>query len=164
VPLVDVPNCDEVADWDPSWASYEEEVVRLTNQARAAGHNCDSQGNFGPTGPLTMNNRLRCAARVHSYYMSKTGDFDHTESQDGSSPFDRMDDAGYRFRTAGENIALGQATPADVVASWLDSDGHCANIMNPDYEEIGVGFAVGTGKPIGSEQAPYWTQTFASPL
>ena len=164
VPLVDVPSCEEVADWDPSWAQFEEDVLRLTNEARAAGHDCDSQGNFGPTGPLTMNNRLRCAARVHSYYMAQTGDFDHTESQNGSSPFDRIENAGYRFSIAGENIAVGQGSPAEVVAGWLDSDGHCANIMSPSYREIGVGFAVGTGRPIGSNEAPYWTQAFASPL
>jgi hypothetical protein len=62
VPLVDVPSCEEVADWDPDWAAYEDEVLRLTNQARAAGHDCDREGKFGPTDPLTMNNRLRCAA------------------------------------------------------------------------------------------------------
>src|SRR5688572_30929480 len=77
VPLVDIPSCQEVADWDPAWVAFEDEVLRLTNEARAVGHNCDSAGQFGPTGPLAMNERLRCAARVHSFYMAETGHFDH---------------------------------------------------------------------------------------
>jgi uncharacterized protein YkwD len=164
VPVVDIPSCQEVADWPAAWTEFEEQVLVLTNQARAAGHDCDTAGRFGPTGPLVMNERLRCAARVHSHYMSQTGHFDHVQPQNGSDPFDRIETAGYRFSSAGENIAVGQSSPAEVVAGWLESDGHCENIMSPDFSELGVGFAIGTGTPIGSAEAAYWTQAFGRPL
>lgn len=160
----DLPECDEIESWDSSSAAFEEEVLRLTNEARAVGHDCDTEGSFGPAAPLTMNAILRCAARMHSLYMAETGDFNHVESENGSDPFDRIEHAGYEFRSAGENIAVGQTTPAEVVNGWLDSDGHCSNIMNPDYEELGVGHAIGSGLPVGGREAAYWTQAFGTQL
>jgi uncharacterized protein YkwD len=165
VDLGDLASCQSVADWDPDWAAFEDRVLELTNAARAAGHDCDSEGKFGPAAPLAMNARLRCSARLHSGYMAETGDFDHVESKSGTDPFDRMEAAGYRFSSAGENIALGQRTPEEVVNGWLDSDGHCSNIMNRDFTEIGVGYAEGTAAPLGFQgTAPYWTQNFGSPF
>jgi uncharacterized protein YkwD len=150
-------HCAATASWDPAWAAYEDEVLRLSNAARAAGHNCDTEGNFGPTTPLTMNANLRCAARLYSKDMADTGNFSHTGA-DGSTVTSRIQAAGYKSkRTWGENIALGQQTPADVVQGWLDSDGHCSNIMNPAYKEIGVGYYP---KKSGSRTSPYWTQDF----
>ena len=130
-------------------------MLVLVNQARAAGHNCDSQGNFGPTGPLTMHPALRCAARKHDLDMDAQGYFDHTSPQ-GVTPWDRMQSAGYSFSTAGENIATGYPSPQDVVDGWLESDGHCANIMNPDFEEIGVGYYP------GGDYGHLWTQNFGA--
>jgi uncharacterized protein YkwD len=160
----DLESCESVADWDPAWVEFEDEVLALTNAARAAGYDCDSEGRFGPAAPLAMEPRLRCSARLHSGYMAETGDFDHVESQNGSNPFDRMEAAGYEFWTAGENIALGQGSPREVVGGWLESDGHCANIMNPEFTELGVGYAEGTAAPLGfTGTAPYWTQNFGRP-
>lgn len=155
-------SCDDLDDWDPAWADFEDEVLALSNEAREKGHDCDSEGSFGPAAPLTMEPRLRCAARAHSAYMAEHGEFDHIQARTGSDPFDRIADTGYQFSAAGENIALGQRTPAEVVAGWLDSDGHCANIMSPDFRELGVGYALGSGAPIGSSEAAYWTQVFGS--
>lgn len=164
VDLSELPSCQAVAEWDPEWVAFEGEVLRLTNLARARGHDCDSAGRFGPSGPLVMNDRLRCAARVHSLYMASTGEFAHDESQNGSDPFERMASAGYEFSAAGENIAAGQRSPQEVVAGWLESDGHCANIMLPAYRELGVGFALGDGAALGFRgDAPYWTQAFGAP-
>lgn len=88
--------------------------------------------------------------------MAKNNYFDHN-SQDGRSPFDRMSDAGYKFSAAAENIAMGQQTPAAVMDAWMNSPGHKANILNCDYTEMGLGYAVGNG-------SPYWTQDFGKPL
>jgi uncharacterized protein YkwD len=156
----DVPaieHCQPAAEWDPAWVAFEGEVLRLVNANRAMGWNCDAQGEFGAAGPLTMQPNLRCAARLHSQDMSARGYFDH-ENPDGDGPPERMDAAGYMGGTYGENIAMGQRTPEQVVAGWMDSDGHCANIMREQFTEIGVGFFQGDGR-----SGYYWTQNFGAP-
>jgi uncharacterized protein YkwD len=145
--------CDPVASWDTAMVEFEEDVLVLVNEARAAGATCGSQS-FGAASPLTMNPALRCAARVHSKDMSDRSFFDHT-NPDGEDPFVRMDRAGYSYFTAGENIAAGQSSPQEVMAGWMDSPGHCSNIMNPDFTEIGVGTFEGPG-----QFRFLWTQTF----
>jgi uncharacterized protein YkwD len=152
--------CADAAAWDPAWSEWEEEVLRLTNEARAAGHNCDSEGNFGPTTPLTMNQELRCSARLHSKDMADRDYFAHDSAPpDGRDPFERMADAGYSGGTMGENIASGYQSPAQVVQGWLDSDGHCSNIMNPDFDEIGIGYYYIAGASQW-DASRLWTQNF----
>lgn len=157
----DVPDndyCAGVAAWSEPARAFEAEVVELVNQARAQGASCGGQP-FGVTGPLVMEARLRCAARVHSLDMATRDFFDHT-NPDGESPYDRMEQAGYSYQAAGENIAAGQTTPQEVVAGWMESPGHCTNIMSPDFTQIGVGYV---NAP--EDQFPhYWTQTFGTPL
>lgn len=160
-PIWDTPYCHPVKDgpgWPPALRAWEEEVVRLVNEARAAGADCDSQGVFAPTGPLTMNASLRCAARKHSKDMNDRNFFDHV-NPDGEDPFDRIAQAGYGdYSQEGENIAGGTDSPKATVDGWLASDGHCGNLMSPNYTEIGVGAYEGLG-----DYTYYWTQTFASP-
>lgn len=141
--------CDPAADWDPAHAELEEQVLDLVNQRRAAGASCGGAGTFAATSGLSMNGALRCAARVHSKDMADRGYFSHN-TPEGVDPFDRMLEAGYSFTAAGENIAQGYPTAEAVMAGWMSSDGHCSNIMSPDYAEIGVGYYTGA----------YWTQTF----
>ena len=79
-PIDDLPAndyCDAVADWDPQWIEFENEVLELVNQQRAAGAVCGDQGSFDPADPLTMNAALRCAARNHSMDMGLRDYFDH---------------------------------------------------------------------------------------
>lgn len=122
--------------------AMEDEVTALTNEERRE----------AGCGEVTTDERLRTAARAHSEDMAAHDYFDHT-GRDGRSPFDRMRDAGYPD-PAGENIALGYRTPADVVAGWMDSDGHRRNILTCSHRAIGVGLAYdGAGRP-------YWTQDF----
>jgi uncharacterized protein YkwD len=155
-------HCAPVANFDAQAAAFEEEVLKLTNEARAVGHDCGEKGIFGPTTPLKMQAQLRCSSRMHSKYMAESGEFDHRVPA-GSDPFIRMMAAGYKFSTAGENIAAGQPTPKAVVDGWLKSDGHCANIMNPDFTEIGVGYVPVPGKPAAGRYGSYWTQNFGKP-
>jgi uncharacterized protein YkwD len=82
--------------------------------------------------------------------------FDHTNLA-GESPFVRMQLAGYTYAAAGENIAAGNNTAAATMGQWMGSDGHCANIMNPNFTEIGVGYFQGGG------YGHYWTQNFGRP-
>lgn len=155
----DVPSnayCNPVAAWDPAHAALEEEILALVNQHRASGADCGSKGSFGPAQPLVMDPALRCAARVHSKDMADRQFFDHTNPS-GESPWDRFEKAGYSYSRAGENIAGGSSTAAGTMSQWMNSDGHCANIMNPNFEEIGVGYY--PGGPYGH----LWTQTFGTP-
>ncbi|HEX5748121.1 MAG TPA: CAP domain-containing protein [Archangium sp.] len=149
--------CDDVITWNSTWASYENQVLTLVNQRRAAGATCG--GVYKPPVPaLTLDSRLRCAARKHSKDMALNNFFSHTGSN-GWTPWQRMTSAGYAWRTAGENIAAGQATPSAVVTSWMNSSGHCNGIMDPSYKHLGVGYYY---RASGSTYAHYWTQNFGS--
>lgn len=158
-PPVDVPDnayCVAVGDWDPAWAQLELDVLELVNQVRAKGADCHSKGVFAATGPLTMNPALRCAARNHSADMAARDFFDHT-NPDGESPWDRMGKAGYgNYSNAGENIAAGSPDAQGTMSQWLGSDGHCANIMSPSFEDIGVGYSP------GGQYGHLWTQVFGA--
>lgn len=163
-PAAEVPDtehCAAVADWDPAWAQFEEEVLVLVNENRAAGANCDLKGEFGPADPLAMDPALRCAARLHSMDMYERDYFDHT-NPDGVEASARVDAVDFAWSTVGENIAQGQPTPEDVMAAWMESDGHCANVMNPNYTVIGVGYHAGADDWRDGQH--FWTQDFARPL
>ncbi|HET6582420.1 MAG TPA: CAP domain-containing protein [Nannocystaceae bacterium] len=147
--------CMEYADWDPGWSQLEQQILDIVNQRRSEGANCGSAGNFAPAGPLTMNPALRCAARKQSKQMVENDFFDHTTPW-GEGPGDRIAGAGYNGFTWGENIAAGNSTAAATMDQWMNSDGHCGNIMNPDFEDIGVGYYPGGG------YGHYWTQTFGA--
>lgn len=131
------------------------EVLRLTNEARAVGRMCGDKS-FGPANPLQINTKLNASAQGHSEDMERRNFFDHN-NPDGKTATERMREAGYTGRTTGENIAVGQDTPKEVVDAWIDSPGHCSNIMNPNFTELGVGFFK-TGN-----KGPWWTQNFGAP-
>jgi uncharacterized protein YkwD len=140
-------HCEAQADWDLQWETFEGEVLELANDYRSQGANCGGD-EYPPAGPMVADNQLRCAARLHSQDMAVRSFFDHT-NPDGESPWDRVDKTDYTGFASGENIAAGQPTPAEVMDAWMNSPGHCANIMNADNNELGVGF-YGEGN--------YWTQ------
>ena len=125
-----------------STAAFEAEVVRLVNQRRAE-HGLK---------PLTQDWQLSRVARYKSQDMKDLGYFSHTSPTYGS-PFQMMKSFGISYRTAGENIAKGYASPETVVNAWMNSPGHRANILNSTYTHIGVGY-VSSGN--------YWTQMFIS--
>ena len=103
--------------------------------------------------PLRLHSQLIAAAQAHSDDMARHNFMSHTGS-DGSSPFDRMKRYGYNFRWAGENVASGYSSPQDVMRGWMNSSGHRANILNPNFRDIGIGYARGN--------SPYWTQKFGA--
>ncbi|MFE0510039.1 CAP domain-containing protein [Streptomyces sp. NPDC058964] len=102
--------------------------------------------------PLTLNATLSKAAQAHSEDMALHQNMSHTGSN-GSSPGDRITDAGYSWSAYGENVAYGYATPEDVMAGWMASPGHRENILNCTFKEIGVGLA---------QPNSYWTQDFGT--
>ena len=121
------------------------EVVDLTNRQRAG----------AGLPPLTTDPLLTTAAQAHSADMVARVFYSHT-SPEGRQPWDRAADAGARRHSIGENIACGQRSPAEVVDGWMNSPGHRANILKPDFTHIGIGFA--GGGPAGT----YWTQLFGA--
>ncbi len=158
----DVPDdahCTPVRNFDPALAELERRVLVLVNKSRARGEDCGKEGIFDPTSPLVMQTQLRCAARLHSKYMADNEDFAHT-TRDGVNVGDRIVAAGYHPWLWGENIADAQSSAENAVADWLLSDGHCRNLMDPDFTETGVGVAYGT---LDGKRVLYWTQDFATP-
>lgn len=123
--------------------AQENEVIRLVNVQRA---NAGLQ-------PLKMNWELSRVARYKSADMANKGYFSHTSPTYGT-PFQMMENFGLRFTAAGENIAYGQRTPAEVMRDWMNSPGHRSNIMSGSYNEIGVGLAK------NKNGVCYWTQMF----
>jgi uncharacterized protein YkwD len=132
-------------------------VVELVNDARARSRKCGSE-RFAAARPLSASRKLTDAAAGHARDMARRKFLDHRGS-DGSQPKDRLLRAGYQPRLTGENIAYGPESAEEVVAGWLASPGHCANIMDSRFQEIGVGVA--TGRKRGEI---YWVQTFGEPL
>jgi len=104
------------------------ELLRLTNAERSK---------YGLSA-LTLNSQLGTAAQNHAVDMAQNSYFSHT-GLNGSTPATRVTAAGYQYNYVGENIAAGNATPAETIAQWMNSEGHRANILNVNYTEIGFG-------------------------
>lgn len=125
------------------FASFQKEVVRLVNVERAK---------LG-LGQLSLNAKLSNVATLKSQDMINKNYFSHTSPTYGS-PFEMMKKFNISYKTAGENIAKGQKTPAQVVNAWMNSQGHRENILNKNYTEIGIGVAK------DAKGTLYWTQMF----
>ncbi|MBR0281178.1 MAG: hypothetical protein IJQ81_06260 [Oscillibacter sp.] len=121
-------------------SAYELEVVRLVNVERAK---------YGLSA-LSADGELSRIARYKSQDMRDKGYFSH-ESPTYGSPFQMLKSFGVSYRSAGENIAYGYATPEKVVNAWMNSEGHRANILNASYTRLGVGYVA---------SGDYWTQLF----
>jgi len=127
--------------------ALESEVVRLVNIERSK---------VGLP-PLKENWQLSRIARYKSQDMINKNYFSHYSPTYGS-PFKMIESFGLRFSAAGENIAMGQRTPQEVMNAWMNSPGHRSNILNPTYTEIGVGLAK------DKSGRCYWTQMFIKPI
>lgn len=125
------------------YSAFQKRVVELVNAERAK----------NGLQPLTMNADLSKVATLKSQDMAKLNYFDHNSPTYGS-PFDMMTKFGISYRTAGENIAMGQTSPEQVMQGWMNSPGHRANILRSSFTQIGVGVAKNSNGTI------YWTQEF----
>jgi len=132
----------DVQAWD--------EMLDAVNAVRAEGAVCGGQ-RMGPAGPVIWDSRLERAATLHSEDMAAHGYFDHRGS-DGLNTGERVSRAGYDWQAVGENIARFQRSVEDVVGDWVASPGHCRQIMDPGFVELGA-----------AEVDGYWTQVFGVP-
>ena len=138
------------------WQAEGQKVLEMLNSARNQPRQCGTQA-FGPAAPLTWNTTLASAAESHSRDMANNNYFDH-KGRDGSTPGDRAELAGYIAQQIGENIAAGQDTTRKLVDGWLASPGHCANVMNPGFRELGAAYATDPKSDAGI----YWTALFGT--
>ncbi|MFB9844800.1 CAP domain-containing protein [Mucilaginibacter ginsenosidivorans] len=132
--------------------SFKKEFLERINEARHRGCNCGTEY-MPPAPPLVWNDDLETAAQNHAEDMSGRHYFSHT-SRDGRTMSDRVIAAGYTYKgfksfAVGENIAEGQMSIAEVMDGWLKSPGHCKNLMNPSFKEVGV-----------AQFRLYWVQDF----
>lgn len=132
-------------------------ILALANAARAKARSCGSK-RYAAAPPLAWSAALADAARAHSDDMAKNNYFAH-EAKDGTRAAERAQQAGYRWKRVGENIAAGQDSAKNVVEGWLSSPGHCANLMHPDFREMGAAYAINDK----SDLLIYWTQVFGTP-
>ncbi|MFF4840617.1 CAP domain-containing protein [Streptomyces collinus] len=136
------PQASAPASTAPAATGVAARIVTLVNAERAK-VGCSA---------LTLNPTLTKVAQAHSQDMAAHQNMSHTGS-DGSSPGDRITAAGYNWSSYGENVAYGYGTPEEVMAGWMSSPGHRANILNCAFKEIGVGLA---------QPNNYWTQDFGT--
>lgn len=113
------------------------EVIVATNAARAVPRTCGDQGRFAAAGPVSAAPLLEQAALAQVVYLRQTNTFGH-EGANGSTVGERVTATGYKWSTVGENLAAGYIDVKAVVEGWINSPGHCVNLMGPNFTEIGV--------------------------
>jgi uncharacterized protein YkwD len=156
VALTSVASASDVVAGRDSGTAVRARVVELVNAARSKGRRCGTE-RFSAAPSLVVSQELNDAAAGHARDMARRKYFEH-RGMDGTQPRDRVRRAGYESRLTGENIAYGPESAEEVVAGWLASPGHCANIMDPRFQDLGVGFAVGRKRG-----QVYWVQDFGAP-
>jgi uncharacterized protein YkwD len=132
-------------------------ALQLVNEVRARGTRCGERS-FGPAPPVKLSQTLAGVALGHASDMAEHGYFEHQDLA-GHTPADRVRAAGYREKLVGENIAYGPQSTEEVVQGWLDSPGHCENIMDPRFAEMGIAYAPGQA----SKRGLYWVQLLVDP-
>ena len=141
-----------------SASGIEKQMVRLINRARASGGKCGGK-RYRPAAAVRWNAALARAARSHSKDMAGRNRLGH-QGTGRSTVEKRVGRAGYTWRAVGENVAGGLGSSEAVVSGWLKSPGHCANILDPAFTDIGAACAQNTS----SLYRTYWTLVLAAPL
>lgn len=132
-------------------------VFALVNEARSRQQQCGTR-TMSATTAVSYDAEIARAAQLHAEDMAAQQYFEH-DSLDGRTFVDRINATAYEGSPAGENIAMGFQTADEVVQGWLASPGHCRNLMDPEFDEMGLGFA-SRHDPRFSEPSTYWVQDF----
>lgn len=144
--LLALPSINYCDDPPLKLSAEEQDLVNLTNAARK------KEG----LQELQPHPQLFQSARLHAANMARQDKLEH--ELDGKTMVDRLQAVEYGMKSAAENIAHKQTTPRKVMVSWMESEGHKANILTPDYIHIGVAVAK------NSKGERYWVQVFGEPL
>jgi len=126
-------------------------LLKLVNDIRLAGCNCGTTV-MPPVAAVSWNTNLATAAINQSKYMESINKMQH-ESANGTGVGDRVTAAGYVWKAVGENVAQGQTSESQVFNDWLKSEGHCKNMMNANYKEVGA-----------ARSGAFWAQVFAAKM
>jgi uncharacterized protein YkwD len=132
-------------------------ALQLVNEVRARGARCGDRS-FAPAPPVKLSETLAMVALGHADDMARHNYFEH-EDLTGRSPADRVRAFGYPEKLVGENIAYGPKSADEVVQGWLDSPGHCENIMDPRFAEMGIAYAAGQR----ARRGLFWVQLLVEP-
>ena len=132
-------------------------AVHLVNEAREQGHRCGNRS-WPRASPVRLSTTLSEVARQHARDMASHHYFEH-QDLNGRSPADRVKAAGYGEQRVAENMAYGTLSIEDAIAGWLKSPGHCENVMEPRFKEMGIAFVEDSGE----RRKLYWVQVFADP-
>ncbi|GAB4021241.1 CAP domain-containing protein [Spirosoma koreense] len=136
-----------------------QEVFTYLNQARSKPCRCGNRV-YPAAAPLKYNEKLTAAAQKHADWMASALKLSHTEpARDSRDAAKRITQEGYVWSVVAENIAAGQPTARDVMDAWLNSPGHCQNLMNGAIKEVGIGYRYTSD---GKYHA-YWVTDFGSP-
>ena len=131
-------DCDELAaSWDCQATDDEKLILEIINQYREEDQEC-GENSYSAAQPFEMNDQLQCAARIHSWDMDGRNYYTH-DTPDGVSASQRVSIVPGSLSSAAENIYDFWGTPEGAVQGWMDSPGHCRNIMCSGYNQIGVG-------------------------
>ncbi len=135
---------------------FRDTMVAMVNDSRLEARQCGSRSSPA-VGLVSWNDQLAAAALNHANDMVTFNFFSH-DGSDGLSVADRAETTGYDWRAIGENIAAGQQEVAEVHQGWLESAGHCRNIMNSLYTEVGAACVTSDDTDFGN----YWVVVFGN--
>ena len=147
-----------VAGTSESARPFADRVLDAVNAARAVARKCGDV-DYPAAPPLQWNTQTEQAAMTQAAYLQQNNLFSHTGAN-GSTVGDRLTATGYVWQTVGENIAAGFTEIPAVVQGWLDSPGHCVNVMNGRYTDLGVVLLPGTST---NTYRTYWGMVLARP-
>ncbi|MCA3180787.1 MAG: CAP domain-containing protein [Burkholderiaceae bacterium] len=138
--------------------TFPDRVVEALNAARAVPRSCGGTA-FPAAGPLRWQAQTEQAALTQAQYLQQNNLFTHTGAN-GSSVGDRLTTTGYTWQSVGENLAAGYSDFAAVLQGWIDSPGHCINVMNGNYVDVGVVLVQGTSS---NTYRTYWAMVLGRP-
>nr|WP_276322280.1 CAP domain-containing protein [Halomonas neptunia] len=145
------------AQGECEFTDQKQAMLSSINEARRKPRQCGDQ-DFEAAEPLTWSCKLEAAAQMHSQDMAENDYFSHTDP-DGEGIEQRVSSQDYNWQAVGENIAAGHSSVPAVVNGWLESPGHCQNIMSAAFTEMGMAKVNGPD----SRYSTYWTQTLGNP-
>ncbi|WP_261378010.1 CAP domain-containing protein [Vreelandella titanicae] len=151
------PSDDAISQDKCELTDQQQAMLSLVNEARSQARQCGDQP-FEAVESLAWSCKLEAAAKSHSQDMAENDYFSHT-GPDGAGIEQRVGNQDYAWQAVGENIAAGHTTVSAAVEGWLDSPGHCRNIMNDAFTEMGMA----TAENSESRYSTYWTQTLGNP-
>lgn len=153
---IDSIDCTKPSTWPTAWTALEDEIVAAVNMNRAMGGTCGATSYPAGSASLTVSPELRQAARCHALDMMKR-DYFGSASPEGERVGDRVQATGYSYASVGQDVGAGRATSALQMEAWLDKEGSCVHMLDPKFDQIGVGYTNGEM----SMYKHYWVQVIA---